>query len=185
MRTRPIILLPISAIVFLTLQSMGVIKLGSPISLGWVGYLSLMVIALLIVDTWYKFKIKELSWIYIAATLHMVTFALVTIFDLYSQSILINRFEHAAGSFILIWAVWILANSTTPPQSLQTRLMQIFAVANVFAVFNEIIELGLDFFLHAATIGPELWDTNLDLLMNWIGMGVFILTVMIFKKPNK
>ncbi|MCA9379463.1 hypothetical protein KC640_03470 [Candidatus Dojkabacteria bacterium] len=185
---RPIVILPIGVITFFTLQSLGLFTLTSRVlALGWLGYLVLGLVVLLVIDNWKHFALKEMNWIYIAYSLHMTIFSLVEIYDAYSVSPLVNRIEHAVGGALLMWTAWVVvkASAFATKTTIATQMIFAFGIGTMFGVINEIIELGLDFFLHTNTIGPELWDTNLDLLMNWLGMGLFIIVLVSLKQPRR
>lgn len=173
MGQRKVLLVPVTVILVYLLQGLQIINFGEvQMPLSWMGYLLLMLISLLAVDAWQKFKLSPLRWIYLAFAAHILVFGSAIIFNWYNLSPIVNRLEHILGSFILTWATWIVLQNMPIRQNLSalSLLLFCFGVVNLLAVTNEVVELAIDYLFQAGSIGPELWDTNLDLLMNWVGI---------------
>jgi len=58
------------------------------------------------------------------------------------------------------------------------------SIANFLVVLNEVSELILDYLFNTQSIGPGIWDTNLDLLMNLVGFAVFALGMALVKRNH-
>jgi hypothetical protein len=89
--------------------------------------------------------------------------------------------EHIIGSFLVIMFIHELLKQTKIityiPFNLQ--LVVLIGLTNLLGVVNEIVELAIDFSFQAQSIGPELWDTNIDLLMNFLGMGLYCFALLL------
>lgn len=55
------------------------------------------------------------------------------------------------------------------------QIATIVGMALAAVTVNELVELALDFFTGSSAIGPGVWDTNLDLLMNSAAIVVYII----------
>jgi len=160
------------------LQSSGVVTMGTiRIPLGWLIVNILIFTFLLFLYFSFIFKLPGLNYIVIFTSIYMFVFNLVFMYDLYAKSLIYNRMEHLVGSFILAFLIYTLT-SLVPSLGANGLLVR-FSIVIIFTVFilslGEIVELGLDYFFHEKNIGPGLWDTNLDLLMDLIGSSFFVL----------
>lgn len=161
------------------LQSFSAIKLGNTtMSKNWLVYCLFSVLALLLVDYKTGFSSLNLQYTYILYALFLIFFNLAIIFDWYLAFPFINRIEHMVSGFLLgfvlfgFFSTQLYFNAIPSPK---IRILFIFGIVNIFTVLNEIVELILDVFFKEHSIGPSLFDTNIDLLMNWFGFSLLII----------
>lgn len=99
----------------------------------------------------------------------------------------INRAEHFTSFVMIGYVVWTFFLKYLPHEvwhdhPYYTALLAL-SVTSLIGVGNEIVELGMDSLLGTHTIGPR-FDTNLDLLMNTLGSGIFLAVTLILREGN-
>lgn len=168
--------------VLMVFQSKNLVVFGKEtISTSWVLYCILLAIAFLSLDYITKFKSQIFKYGYIFYFFYLVLFNLAIINTWYGESPILNRIEHLAGSFVGSIMIYGLLKITKtldqiPPK---LQLLSIFAFTNLLMTIHEIAELALDYFFANHNIGPDLWDTNLDMLMNFLGISIFAVCFLI------
>jgi hypothetical protein len=156
---------------------------GTDMSYSWLLYL--LIIYLGAERFYYAFLQKGID-VYFAYPLLLAIYILNTIsMTLQAQEKfpLLNRAEHLASNIFLTFVIWVfflqyLPQSVWRDHSYYTALL-VFAIATTIGVFNEIIELSLDGLLNTKLIGTDPFDTPLDLLMNALGSGLFLVVRLV------
>lgn len=178
-------------LIWLTVMLLNAIDLykidGRNFSGSWWLYNVFMFISLVIVDWYDEFKSRLLPYVYYLTLSHFIIFNIAILFDLYNENPIINNIEHAYGSFILIMVVFafISFRHFFDEQTIFSKRVLIFSLGNLVVTFNEIVELFLDTLFKTTNIGPEIWDTNMDLIMNWLGFSVFFVIGFLYRKVAK
>lgn len=90
---------------------------------------------------------------------------------------LLNRAEHFITYILGAYIVWqfflrYLSQSVWREHPYYTSIL-VLSITTTFGVANEIIELFMDINFGTHTIGPK-YDTSVDLLMNVLGVGLFL-----------
>jgi len=90
---------------------------------------------------------------------------------------LMNRAEHLLSFILLTYVVWIFFLKYLPQQvwrehQYYTALL-VLSVTSTLGVINELAELILDALFNSGLVGHNM-DTSLDLLMNTLGIGLFL-----------
>ncbi len=165
-------------LVILACQSFNILKFGTlTIPKSWVVYVFLGVAGVTALDYFGLLNKNFSNFVFTFLLVHTVAFNLVYAFNLYEVSTLYNRAEHFFGT-ILAASVALSFLSTKPfftqISSPEAKLILFFCLVITLGVFNEIFELFMDLFLKTKNVGPEILDTNLDLLTNFIGTTVFV-----------
>jgi len=162
----------------LACQSLNIIKFGViTIPKSWIFYISLAAIGVTLLDHFNFLDKKLTAYVFIALLIYLVVYTLVYAFDIYRFSSLVNRSEHFFGSILSSFIVYSFLSKSalyTQIPSQTTKLILLFCVVSALGVFNEIIEMFFDLMFKTKNIGPGIFDTNLDLLMNTLGTGAFI-----------
>ncbi len=90
---------------------------------------------------------------------------------------IINRAEHLLAFVLLTYVIWTFFLKYLPQKVWREHpyytALLVFSVTSTLGVFNELIELILDALFNTRFIGPYL-DTPLDLLMNSLGITLFL-----------
>lgn len=97
----------------------------------------------------------------------------------------LNRIEHMASFVLITFVVWVfftkyLPQSVWVEHPYYTALLTL-AVTSLAGVLNEHFELIIDYFFGTKLVGPGR-DTQLDLLMNSLGSGLFLGTRLMLGK---
>lgn len=177
------LLIPYIWFIVLLLQSFGKLKFGQvPISPGWV-VLNVILFSALVLSAYSKAPYtSSLQKLITPFFIYIFTFNLIYIYDLYSESLIYNRLEHLVGSFLVCYLCYIFLNNFFEANNiiLNRTWLVVFSLITSMALgaFAELVELFLDYFLHEKNIGPGLWDTNLDLLMNFSGSAMMFIVLL-------
>lgn len=126
-------------------------------------------------------KLQGAYWILLIYT---IINSLTLAFSPNLRNLLFNRFGHVLSGviFALIGFAVLKASLGKSKVKLTKFLFNlfVFSLASTAGVFNEIIELVLDYTTGSQRLGPG-WDTAIDLLMNTLG----ILIIMVFVKKDE
>jgi uncharacterized membrane protein YjdF len=125
-------------------------------------------------------NLRSVYWLLLSYTIvNSLTLALLPEW----RNLLFNRFGHVLSGviFALIGFAVLKASLEKSKVKLTKPLFNlfVFSLASTAGVFNEIIELGLDYTTGSQRLGPG-WDTAIDLLMNTLG----ILIIVVFVKKR-
>lgn len=101
---------------------------------------------------------------------------------------LLNRAEHFITYILGAYIVWqfflrYLSQSVWREHPYYTSIL-VLSITTTFGVGNEIIELFMDINFGTDTIGPR-YDTSVDLLMNVLGVGLFLSIQLIMHEAVK
>jgi hypothetical protein len=167
------------------LQNLGVVDFGkSELPFSWIVY-SITIWALFFTLDWrLKFVSDILKYLNLALLVDIVFYNLAIIYEWYAISPMVNRSEHFFGSLLVCFVIFALVRLNKDIKKF-TPIIQsliVIALANFLAVFNEIVELAFDHFFDTENIGPEKFDTNLDLLMNFCAFIVFGTSIILYLK---
>ncbi len=162
--------------------------LGDRLSIIWLAYLvCIYIIAELI---YAAFKRRGVDLVYAFPILFIesqIDFASI-ILRSQDNIPLINRFEHFIMYVLLSYVVSQFFLRYLPQEVWNNHqyysAILILSVTQCIGVLNEIFELYMDTNFHTTAIGPR-FDTNLDLLMNFLGAGVFLCVRLILHEANK
>ena len=170
-------------LVIVSLQSFHIIKFGTVlIPKSWVVYIFLLGLSFVVMDYTGLINKSLSNFVLTFILVYNVAFNLVFAFDLYRLSPLVNRAEHFFGSILVSFVVYSFLSvrpfyNRIPDQS--TKMMFLFFLVITLGALNEVAELFMDIFFKAKNIGPDLFDTNWDILTNFIGAGVFLVITRI------
>ncbi|HSX24341.1 MAG TPA: hypothetical protein VLG69_00015 [Candidatus Andersenbacteria bacterium] len=162
--------------------------LGSRLSIIWLGYLVL--IYAISERIYASFKKRGVDLVYAFPILFIASQLDFASIILRSQENIpiINRFEHFSMYILLSYVVSqfflrYLPQKVWNDHPYYTAIL-ILSVTQCLGVINEILELYMDTNFHTNAIGPR-FDTNLDLLMNMLGAGLFLCIRLILHEANK
>lgn len=167
------------------LQSVRVFRFGErAIPKSWIFYISFCSIGIALLDH-FGFLDKSLAvLVFFSLFVYFMIYNLTFAFDLYRFSPLINRSEHFFGCILISltsYAFLLTVSFYTQIPSLAARIILLFCLVTTLGVLNEIVELFFDLVFKTKNIGPGLFDTNLDLLMNALGTGTFLIVAKYFR----
>ena len=115
-------------------------------------------------------KLQGAYWILLIYT---IINSLTLVFFPDWRNLIFNRFGHVLSGviFALIGFAVLKAGLEKTKVKLTKPLFNlfVFSLASTVGVFNEIIELGLDYTIGSQRLGPG-WDTAIDLTMNTLGI---------------
>lgn len=162
--------------------------LGSRLSIVWLVYL--VAIYVVAERIYFMFKKRGVDVVYAFPILFVASQVNFASIILRSQENLplLNRAEHFIMYVLLSYIVSqfflrYLPQSVWNDHPYYTAIL-ILSVTQTIGVGNEIIELYMDTNFYTTAIGPS-FDTNLDLLMNMLGAGVFLGVQLIMKEAEK
>ncbi|MDD3647307.1 MAG: hypothetical protein PHS44_02290 [Candidatus Dojkabacteria bacterium] len=122
----------------------------------------------------------------------VVTFLLATIenflslIDIYRFGPIANRVEHLLGTIVIAYVTTKIYQVLRIDKKIATNYLfshLVFMTTVFFGVLNEIIEYFSDSLLGSHHIGSG-YDTQLDLLMNLLGAGIFTFYLITVKKSR-
>ena len=161
---------------------------NSLLNVYWLGYLVLVyVLAEKIYDAFKKRNVDLVYAFPLVFGAYMVNFVSMLLRGQENFPIL-NRAEHFVTYIIAAYIIWqfflqYLPQKTWNEHPYYTSIL-VLSLSTFFGVLNEIIELFMDVNLGTQTIGPML-DTNVDLLMNMLGAGLFLCIQLIMHEAEK
>ncbi|MFC1653365.1 hypothetical protein ACFL1M_00785 [Patescibacteria group bacterium] len=98
---------------------------------------------------------------------------------------ILNRLEHTMGGLIVFTAITLLKPINILPVMISAKWFEAFLyvlITNFLSVLHEVVELFFDRVMGKKyLIGPEVDDTNFDLLMTLAGSIIGFLLVVVFK----
>jgi hypothetical protein len=164
--------------------------LGDRLSIVWLGYLCAIYVLAEII--YHAFKKRGVNLVYAFPVLFIesqVDFASI-IFRSQDNlnTMIINRAEHFVMYLLVTYVVSqfflrYLPQRVWSDHPYYTAIL-ILSVAQTIGVMNEIFELFMDTNFHTTAIGPR-FDTNLDLLMNFLGSSLFLCVQLIIHEAQK
>ena len=164
--------------------------LGNRLSIVWLGYL---VVIYIIAELIYRaFKRRGVDLVYAFPILFIesqIDFASIIFRSQDSlNTMIINRFEHFIMYLLVTYVVSqfffrYLPSKVWSDHPYYTAIL-ILSVAQTIGVMNEIFELFMDANFATHAIGPR-FDTNLDLLMNFLGSSLFLCVQLILIEAKK
>lgn len=171
-------------LIIITLQSLKIFRFGvKTISKSWVFYISSFCTGVFLLN-YFGFLDKNLAaYAFFAFFAFFAIYNLAFIFNLYRFTPLINRSEHFFGSILIAFLAYCFLSTRsfyTDIPSQNIKLIFLFCLTSTLGVFTEIVELFFDLVFKTKNIGPSFFDTNLDLLMNILGAGVFVVITKYF-----
>lgn len=164
--------------------------LGTRLSIIWLGYL---VLIYALAELIYRaFKKRGVDVVYAFPILFIesqIDFASIIFRSQDNVHIMIiNRFEHFVMYVLLAYVVSqfflrYLPSKVWSEHPYYTAIL-ILSVTQTIGVINEIFELFMDTNFRTTAIGPR-FDTNLDLLMNFLGAGLFLCVQLIIHEARR
>lgn len=126
-------------------------------------------------------NLHSVYWLLLSYTIvNSLTLALLTEW----RDLIFNRFGHVLSGIIFTLISYELIKVSLKKSKIilikPLFNLFVFSLASTTGVFNEIIELVLDYTTGSQRLGPG-WDTVIDLLMNTLG----ILIIMVFVKKDE
>ncbi|MFH0952053.1 MAG: hypothetical protein V1838_02575 [Patescibacteria group bacterium] len=159
------------------LDIIGVITIGNEsLKLSWLIYTVVWLFTVLGIRRYFMDK-QAFTAPLLLLLVQTVAFSLTNIFQLENQSGWYNRAEHFLGTLIVILIASVVLERMQGFRGIR-RFYQILSITGltlIFTTFNELFELGIDYFTGSTSIGPGLWDTKLDLTMNSLAIIVYLL----------
>ena len=162
--------------------------LGSRLSIVWLVYLVALYIIAEVVYAAFKRRGVDLVYafpvLFIASQINFISIILRS-----QENIpMLNRVEHFFMYILLTYVVSQFFLRYLPSQVWNNHpyytAILTFSVAQCIGVMNEVVELFLDTNFQTTAIGPR-FDTNLDLLMNMLGAGLFLCTRLIMREAKQ
>lgn len=93
------------------------------------------------------------------------------------RNLIFNRLGHVVSGIIFTFISYEVIKASLKKSKIKLTKplfnLFVFSLASTVGVFNEIIELGLDYTTGSQRLGPG-WDTAIDLLMNTLGILIII-----------
>ncbi len=161
---------------------------GSLLTPYWLAYLIVLyVIAEKIYASFLKRGIDVIYAFPILFVVYQVNFVSMLLRSQETGTVL-NRVEHFITYLLVSYIVWqfflrYLPHTVWQEHPYYTSIL-VLSVTSMFGVINELVELFMDMNFHTYTIGPR-FDTNLDLLMNLLGAGLFLSVQLIMHESAK
>ncbi len=101
---------------------------------------------------------------------------------------LLNRAEHFASFVLITYIVWIFFLKYLPQDVWQKHpyytAFLVLAITSLAGVGNELFELLFDGIFKTDLVGGQ-YDTSMDLLMNTLGSGSFLIVQLIMSEGEK
>lgn len=159
------------------LQSFKIISFGvQALPKSWLFYWVMVFIGMLTLERFKLISTSSGSFIYPFLLTYSVVFLSAAIFNWYKLVPNLNMFEHLAGGVLVASILNEALKHIGLYSSISQPLIQgliFFGIFTALGVLNEVVELFFDMAFKTKNIGPSLWDTNVDLLMNWLGLTLF------------
>lgn len=168
------------------LQAEGFLGWGRKrIDKSWITYCFSGMLITIFCDALTSFRSPILGWTYLLWLEYFIVFNLAIILDAYKDHPWLNRLEHFCGSFLVTLATagTLLATNLLGDNP-AFNLLVFVSIANAIGALNEVVELCLDKLFNTKNIGPDPYDTNYDLLLNFLASVSVAFLFMLFKLYN-